>query len=70
MGVVEEDFISAKSELVPSVSMDELQHYERVRATFEGAAKKVETNGEKVRSIQEGDGSECADIFQVSPTCY
>lgn len=37
--VTEEDFTRAKSELVPSVSVDELRHYERVRNTFEGAAK-------------------------------
>ncbi|WPH00049.1 peroxisomal biogenesis factor 6 [Acrodontium crateriforme] len=38
VSVIEDDFIKAKSELVPSVSLDELQHYERVRATFEGTA--------------------------------
>ena len=38
--VSEEDFDSARRELVPSVSYEELQHYERVRNTFEGAGKK------------------------------
>lgn len=38
--VTEDDFIAAKQELVPSVSFDELGHYERVRKTFEGDAKK------------------------------
>jgi peroxin-6 len=40
--VSEEDFESARRELVPSVSYEELQHYERVRMTFEGngSAKK------------------------------
>lgn len=37
--VTEEDFIRAKSELVPSVSVDELRHYERVRSSFEGTDK-------------------------------
>lgn len=40
--VTEQDFIDAHRELVPSVSADELRHYERVRKTFEGAAKKEE----------------------------
>ena len=38
--VAEEDFVRAKEELVPSVSADELSHYERVRDAFEGATKK------------------------------
>ncbi|KAF2836554.1 AAA-domain-containing protein, partial [Patellaria atrata CBS 101060] len=37
--VTEADFMHAKNELVPSVSMDELKHYERVRRTFEGQEK-------------------------------
>ena len=40
--VTEQDFIDAHRELVPSVSADELGHYERVRKTFEGAGKKEE----------------------------
>lgn len=49
--VTEQDFIEAHNELVPSVSADELRHYQRVRATFEGTGKKedekkqVVTNG-------------------------
>jgi len=35
--VTEQDFMDAHRELVPSVSAGELIHYERVRATFEGA---------------------------------
>lgn len=38
--VGEGDFEAARRELVPSVSFEELQHYERVRMTFEGAGKK------------------------------
>lgn len=37
--VEEEDFWEAKRELVPSVSAEELGHYERVRRAFEGADK-------------------------------
>lgn len=40
--VTEQDFIDAHKELVPSVSADELGHYERVRKTFEGTGKKEE----------------------------
>jgi peroxin-6 len=40
--VTEQDFIEAHNELVPSVSADELRHYQRVRATFEGSGKKEE----------------------------
>ncbi|KAF2270486.1 peroxin 6 [Lojkania enalia] len=38
--VTEEDFMTANRELVPSVSADELRHYERVRKAFEGAGKR------------------------------
>ncbi|KAK4185518.1 hypothetical protein QBC35DRAFT_503448 [Podospora australis] len=44
--VTEEDFIEAHKELIPSVSAGELQHYEKVRAMFEGAREKpADTNG-------------------------
>lgn len=42
--VMEDDFIEAHKELVPSVSADELKHYERVRKTFEGTGKKDENS--------------------------
>lgn len=47
--VQEEDFLEAHRELVPSVSADELGHYERVRRTFEGAGKKEDrqSNGDR-----------------------
>lgn len=41
--VTEQDFLDANRELIPSVSAGELQHYERVRATFEGGRDKKET---------------------------
>lgn len=47
IAVTEEDFVTAKQELVPSVSVDELRHYERVRNTFEGFTKKAEPDSEK-----------------------
>ncbi|KAK6081836.1 Peroxisomal biogenesis factor 6 [Seiridium cupressi] len=43
--VTEEDFLGANRELVPSVSAGELQHYERVRATFEGVRDKKDPAG-------------------------
>ncbi|KAI2408337.1 peroxisomal assembly protein [Ophidiomyces ophidiicola] len=50
--VTEEDFIAAQQELVPSVSTKELEHFERVRRTFESVDtvkkpgnKSVLTNG-------------------------
>lgn len=44
--VVEEDFMRAREELTPSVSLDELRHYERVRSTFEGTTKKDDASAE------------------------
>lgn len=59
--VMEEDFIEAHRELVPSVSADELKHYERVRHTFEGAGKKEDNtkapqDGEARGSAWKGKG--------------
>jgi peroxin-6 len=45
--VSEEDFDSARRELVPSVSYEELQHYEGVRKAFEG-------NGADKKNIESG----------------
>jgi len=44
--VEERDFEEARRELVPSVSAEELRHYERVRRTFEGVGKKEEKRQE------------------------
>lgn len=38
--VTEQDFLDAHRELIPSVSAGELEHYETVRATFEGVKDK------------------------------
>ncbi|KAK5126999.1 hypothetical protein LTR85_008358 [Meristemomyces frigidus] len=55
VSVTEEDFMQAKGELVPSVSVDELQHYEHVRSMFEGTAKKGgETNGDSAQAPNGG----------------
>jgi peroxin-6 len=55
--VTEQDFIEAHRELVPSVSADELRHYQRVRATFEGSGKKEDNNNTKnVKQITNGGG--------------
>jgi peroxin-6 len=50
--VTEEDFENAERELVPSVSVKELEHYKRVRAQFE----KPEEDNEKDKEIVSGKG--------------
>lgn len=45
--VEEQDFIQAHRELVPSVSAEELRHYERVRYAFEGQSQQKDTEAEK-----------------------
>lgn len=49
--VVEEDFEMARRELVPSVSAEELGHYERVRKAFEGEDKKKIEAGKKNKAV-------------------
>ena len=46
--VTEQDFLDAHRELIPSVSAGELEHYERVRATFEGTKETAEKEKAKV----------------------
>jgi peroxin-6 len=48
--VTEEDFENAERELVPSVSVKELEHYKRVRAQFEKPEEAKEEKG-KGKSI-------------------
>lgn len=50
--VTESDFIEAHKELVPSVSADELRHYDRVRKSFEGAGKNEDDKKKKQQQIQ------------------
>ncbi|KAF2733220.1 peroxin 6 [Polyplosphaeria fusca] len=52
--VTEQDFVEAHRELVPSVSADELRHYERVRKAFEGAGKK--DDGQKLVKTRPAQG--------------
>lgn len=60
--VTEQDFIDAHRELVPSVSADELGHYERVRKTFEGVGRKEERlqGGKTSSSLVKGKGNAVA----------
>jgi len=53
VSVSEEDFMHAKQEMAPSVSFDELRHYEKVRDAFEGARKKPPTPIPPVTGISE-----------------
>lgn len=56
--VTEDDFTLARRDLIPSVSVDELQHYERVRNMFEGTSKKEDAangHGASTRSVQNGE---------------
>lgn len=48
--VEEDDFWAAKRELVPSVSAEELGHYDRVRRTFEGAERAKQEEQERARN--------------------
>lgn len=50
--VMEEDFLGAERELVPSVSWGELEHYKRVRAQFEGKPDKQLNGTGMVREDQ------------------
>lgn len=52
--VTEEDFLAAERELVPSVSVKELEHYKRVRAQFEKPEEKQLENKSKIRAIENG----------------
>lgn len=75
--VTEQDFMDAHRELVPSVSADELRHYDRVRRTFEGAGKQDDkrkqiepapaTNGTPAAtpSLNKGKGKVVAPIDEA-----
>ncbi|KAF1932369.1 AAA-domain-containing protein [Didymella exigua CBS 183.55] len=69
--VTEQDYMDAHKELVPSVSADELRHYDRVRRTFEGAGKQEDkkqieapptTNG--IASSAKGKGKAVAPAHE------
>lgn len=64
--VTEQDFIEAHRELVPSVSADELRHYQRVRATFEGSGKKEENSTKQITNgSSKGKGKARADEDEI-----
>jgi len=52
--VTEDDFVEAHKELVPSVSADELRHYDTVRKSFEGAGKKEDEKKDVVPTVNGG----------------
>lgn len=54
--VTMEDFEKSLSELVPSVSADELNHYLRVKENFEGGKKKAQQNENSIDSEPQQDG--------------
>jgi len=55
--VPEEDFDSARQELVPSVTHEELKHYERVRMTFEGNGDANKKDGQPKIAVSPEDGA-------------
>jgi peroxin-6 len=52
--VTEEDFVEANRELVPSVSAEEIKHYDKVRQSFEGAGKTEEQKPKPPLAISNG----------------
>ena len=54
--VTENDFFEANRELVPSVSADEIQHYERVRRAFESTPKKEEQKPQQQSQLSISQG--------------
>lgn len=53
--VMEEDFIGAYEELIPSVSAGELAHYEKVRALFEGVPDKQKQQTQQQQQLGVAD---------------
>ncbi|KAF3390259.1 Peroxisomal biogenesis factor 6 [Penicillium rolfsii] len=64
--VTEEDFLSAQGELVPSVSAKELEHFERIRQTFESVDKKQENGNAGSQTIAEA--MEAFNMGATSPS--
>ncbi|KAM5443016.1 peroxisomal assembly protein [Microsporum ferrugineum] len=60
--VTEQDFIEAKNELVPSVSAKELEHFERVRKTFETVDTKKSFPSDAEKAIK-SKPVEAADLM-------
>lgn len=64
--VTQEDFVAAQRELVPSVSAEEIGHYERVRREFEGG-KERDGNSAREQGQPKGQGKpslEDVEAFQ------
>lgn len=59
--VTEQDFIDAHRELVPSVSADELRHYDRVRRTFEGAGKQEDEKKKQIEAAPATNGASATE---------
>ena len=55
--VEEEDFDAARRELIPSVSVEELRHYERVRHAFEtvDVSQSNDTSGNRINHSEDED---------------
>jgi len=62
--VTEEDFVEAERELVPSVSVGELEHYQSVRAQFEKVEEKDNSNSDAHDVKGKGKGKEIDGIPQ------
>ncbi|KAI9709267.1 MAG: peroxisomal assembly protein [Bogoriella megaspora] len=73
--VIEEDFAAAQKDLVPSVSAEELKHYDRVRRTFEGQEKeKDKVNGPRpsiqANGVAKGSVPSKPDLFASPLTTH
>jgi peroxin-6 len=64
--VTEEDFFAAQRELVPSVSAKELEHYARVRQTFEAVEEKDPVEATQVTNGQNSLPSESSQTLKVN----
>jgi peroxin-6 len=62
VSVLEEDFLAANDELIPSVSAGELAHYEKVRATFEGGRGAAQGQSSRPAPVASGQSSRPAPV--------
>lgn len=67
--VTEEDFLQAQHSLVPSVSVKELEHFERIRRTFESVDKQKQDAGSTQAGIPQtiGDAIEALGAHGAQP---
>jgi len=66
--VTEEDFAQARRELVPSVSVEELGHYERVRRTFEGQGQTASSAPKSAGRVGEQHNPEQTRQMRIEDT--